>query len=135
MAILTKEEVLAAADRVPEELEVEEWGGAIMLRALTVSQRAALLETAKGDDGELDTERLTVFGFIAGVSDPKFGPTDYKGLAERSAGAMDNVIKRLWAMSGIDTDDEDDVEEDFSQGANSRNSSTRRKGSGRRSRK
>lgn len=135
MAILSKEEVLAAADRVPEELEISEWGGSIMLRALTVSQRAALLETAKGEDGELDTERLTVFGFIAGVSEPKFSAADYDGLAERSAGAMDDVIKRIWSMSGIDTEDEKDVKEDFSEGANSGSSSTSRKGSRGRSRK
>lgn len=99
---LTVGDILAADDITTEEVEVPEWGGTVTIQGFTKARQQQLRKMATDPrTGQLDNEKLEMQIFIYGVIDPKFEPVQATELKEKSAGALDTVITRILAISGM----------------------------------
>lgn len=99
---LTVADILAANDIVEEDVEVPEWGGSVRIRAFTKARQQELRFMATDPRTQkLDNEKLELQIFIHGVIDPQFAPAHQTELREKSAGALDRVLKRIMAISGM----------------------------------
>jgi len=99
--ILSVMDILSAADITEEVVYVPEWNGSVRIRAFTKGRQQELRGMATDQRGKLDTEKLELQLFIYGVIEPKFVPIQMTELREKSAGALDRVIKRIMAISGL----------------------------------
>jgi len=99
--ILSVMDILSAADITEEVVYVPEWNGSVRIRAFTKGRQQELRGMATDHRGKLDTEKLELQLFIYGVIEPKFVPIQMTELREKSAGALDRVIKRIMAISGL----------------------------------
>lgn len=100
--MLTVNDILTANDITEEVVEVPEWGGAVRVRAFTKAKQQQLRVMATDPrTGELDSEKLELQLFIHGVIDPEFQPIQATELRSKSAGAVDRVLKRIMAISGL----------------------------------
>lgn len=110
MRLLTAAEILAANDIVEEEVEVPEWGGAVRIRAFTKARQQELRRMATDPrTGRIDNEKLEMQIFIHGVIEPEFAPVQQTELRLKSAGAMDRVLTRIMAISGLTSEAVDDA--------------------------
>jgi hypothetical protein len=107
LRILSVDDILKANDLAEEVVEVPEWGDgvAVRVRAFTRKRLHELRREATvvtpGGKSEIDETRLDVLMFIYGVVEPQFGPEHYDLLAEKSSGALQRVLKRVIALSGL----------------------------------
>ena len=98
--MLTREEILKAKDLKTKVVKVPEWGGDVTIQALSLKDFADIETAAKGIDGKLDTLKLGIATFIAGVIEPKFVRADIAELQNRSVNAMTDVITEINKLSG-----------------------------------
>lgn len=99
---LTTADILAANDIVDEEVDVPEWGGTVLIRGFTKARQMELRRMATDPKtGRVDNERLEMQLFIYGVIDPQFVAAQATELRMKSAGALDRVLKRIMAISGM----------------------------------
>ncbi len=90
--ILSRAEVLAAQDLAPLSVPVPEWGGHVLLRAFTASQRA---------DYDCDTmKRADAFRAKTG-RDPKMSDIPHKS-ALVAATAVDEAGRRLFSEADLE---------------------------------
>ncbi len=99
---LTAAEILAASDITEEDVDVPEWGGKVRIRAFTKARQQELRRMATDPrTGRIDNEKLEMQIFIHGVITPSFVPMQQTELKDKSAGAMDKVLTRIMAISGL----------------------------------
>ena len=114
--LLSRADILGIADDIQtERVDVPEWGGSVLVRGLTGTERD---EFEAGIVGEKKSEkrfnyrnfraRLVVLAMVDEEGNQLFGPADVRQLGERSALALDRVFDVAQRLSGIS---EDDVEE------------------------
>lgn len=108
MKRLSREDILNAKDLETEEVEVKEWGGTVLVRALTGKKRAEVLEYSINDKGKVDLNKLYPSLLVAGCVEPEFKKADAELLSEKSSGAIEKVCKAISRLSGIN---EGDIEE------------------------
>lgn len=101
---LTLDQINAIDDRTVIEVPVEEWGGSVQIRALTLqqinqcSQRAA--DEKRG--GEINAEVRNGWYLVEGMVSPKITLDDAeKWLTERSAGPVSAVLGAILTESGL----------------------------------
>lgn len=117
MAVILSREAILAAPVATTEVEVPEWGGSVLIRALSAKSRVLLLDAIyaneaahaawKEDQAKPESERaglervdlydhsiLTViFGIVDEAGEQMFSLADY----ERFAGLDYNTIVHLWS--------------------------------------
>ena len=113
--ILGKKAILDADDLTVESVEVDEWGGWMMIRTLTGRERdrleADLLNGQKKNGGvNLDNVRakLIVATAVDEDGNPLFQPGDAKQLGEKSGAALSKVAivaQRLAGLSSVDVEE------------------------------
>jgi len=116
MAVLTRDQIMAAEDMQTEIVPVPEWGGEVIVKALTGRERDAFEASIAGERSgkrvKLDLENLRARFVAACVVDekgqPLFYPSDVKLLGEKSAAALQRVFAVGQRLSGLS---DDDVEE------------------------
>lgn len=109
MGILTKAEILAASDLVTQTVDVPEWGGSVVIRAMSGAQRDAyeLSLTKAGADGKyvIDPEnmraKLLLYTLVDEAGNPLFGMDDLSALASKSAAALERVFTASQALNGL----------------------------------
>lgn len=101
---LTVEDILSSVDTKPEDVEVPQWDGVVTIRPFTKKAQQRARKQAMMD-GEIDTDRLEMILFVEGVVEPKFTEEHYKDLQGKNAAAIDLVLQRIMALSGV-TEDE-----------------------------
>ena len=105
MGKLTVEDILTSVDIKPEEVEVPQWKGSVTIQPFTKAAQQKLRKECMSN-GEVDTERLEMALFIAGVVEPKFTEEQVEELRKNhSAAAIDLVLKRITETSGLTEDD------------------------------
>lgn len=115
---LTKEDILAAADRATEDVEVPEWGGTVTVRALSGTERdhyeRSLVRFTPNQQGGMDVaaaDGVIIRGRLAALSivDPDgkrmFSDKDIFTLGEKSARALDRVFSAATRLSGLSRED------------------------------
>ena len=101
-SMLTKEQILASSDLAEREVECPEWGGSVKIRGLSLATRNNIANGATDMiNSKIDTEKMQVLTFIESVVEPKFTIADFEALRNKSATAMDRVVKAIYDASGV----------------------------------
>tara|TARA_R110000824_G_scaffold143063_2_gene310491 strand:+ start:608 stop:955 length:348 start_codon:yes stop_codon:yes gene_type:complete len=111
---LSKEAILKADDLKTETVEVEEWGGTIILRELKGSERDNF------EEGSLDKKRnvtmanmrarLVALSAIDDEGKRLFNASDVNALGNKSASALNKCFSVACRLSGITDDDVEELE-------------------------
>jgi hypothetical protein len=97
---LSAQEILASSNLQEKEIEVSQWGGSVMIREFSKGTQQQIRKEATMAD-VVDVDKLELLMFIHGVIDPIFSEQDYFSLREKSAVAIDTVLKEIMAISGL----------------------------------
>lgn len=116
MAILTRDQIMAADDLQTESVAVPEWGGEVIVKGLTGRERdafeAALVAGRQGKRARLNLDNIRARFVAACVVDERgqalFYPSDVELLGEKSAAALQRVFEVGQRLSGLS---DEDVEE------------------------
>ena len=115
MSLLTRDAILAAPDMLTEEVPVPEWGGTVLVRGLTGTERDAFEEemvTGKGKNRDVNLSnfraRLIVKSVVDKAGKRLFTQADMVALGGKSAAAIQRVFQVAMRLSGMS---EEDVEE------------------------
>jgi len=113
--ILGREAILQAQDLAQEVVEVPEWGGAVLVRAMTGTERDAYerrMVTVRGDkpgvnlDGLVNMRAWVAATCIIGEDGERlFSETDVAALGKKSAAALDRVYEVAIRLSGLTAED------------------------------
>ncbi len=107
--ILTKEAIFAVDDLPTEIVHVEEWGGDIKIKALTLKQRNHAHSLATRN-GQIDSSRVTSLLFCYGVIEPIFSDIDADELLNKNVGVIDGIVGRILKLSALTKEAADEVE-------------------------
>ena len=115
MAILSREAILAASDIQEEIVPVPEWGGEVIVRGLSGTQRdqfEASVVKQKGKSTELNLKNVRAKMIALSVVDEHgnriFSESDVAALGAKSARALQRVWEKARELSGLS---DEDVEE------------------------
>ena len=110
--ILSKAEILSAADLKTETIEVPEWGGAIIVRTMTGADRAAFQEAIGSTDaaGNRQTNlhnilaKLCAITLVDEVGNRLFDESDIDLLAGKNGMVLDRVSAVVLRLNGMAAD-------------------------------
>lgn len=121
MSALTRDQILGADDRPTETVSVPEWGGTVVVRALTGAERDAY-ETgvvSPRADGRQSVNlrnlraRLVALSCVDEDGNRLFGDGDVEALGNLSAHALDRVFHVARRLAGLGEDDVEEMAEGF----------------------
>lgn len=101
---LTVEQINALDDRPVIEVPVIEWGGHVLIRALTLQQINECSKRAQDPKrgNEVHTEKRNGWYLVEGLISPKISLDDAeKWLTERSAGPVSEILGAILTHSGL----------------------------------
>ncbi len=108
---LTREQVLDENDLETEEVEI--WGGKVLVRGLTATEREGLRKES-GDDGSKEIPNLIVKLVALTVINEKgeslFSESDIEALGKKSAQSLDKVFVVAQRLSGLDPESVKEIE-------------------------
>jgi len=120
MPILTREQILQAQDYTVEEVEVPEWGGAVLVRSLTGRERDQFEGESVQQRGKNIRfnwtnvrARLVALSVVDEEGKRLFSDSDVKALGEKSAGALQRVFEVTQRLSGLSDEDLEELTEGF----------------------
>jgi hypothetical protein len=98
--ILSAEEIWAADDIREDTVEIPEWGGSVRVRALDLTQIAAVATSAmkrnpKTNQEELDRKLSMLYTLIEGMVEPKLTIADARNLEKKSATAVTRIVQAI----------------------------------------
>jgi len=112
MPILGREDILQADDIKTESVEVPEWGGTVLVKGMTGSERdrfelAMISDPGKSSKVNLSDMRAKLCSLTIVNENGKllFTPSDIKDLSGKSAAALQRVFEVARDLSGIGEDD------------------------------
>lgn len=113
MPVLTRDQILAATDLKRELVSVPEWGGEVLVKALTGRERdafeASIVGERKGKSVRMNMDNVRARFVAACVVDdrgqPLFYPSDVDLLGEKSAAALQRVYDVGARLSGLSDED------------------------------
>ena len=129
---LSKDDILKAADNAPEEVDVPEWGGTVLVRGMTGRERDAF-EVSMRDQrsgqrlpGALNNIRskVVVRCIVDDDGDRLFTDADIAALGEKSAASIDRVFDVASRLSGMSDEDQENLVRDFAPADGGGSSST-----------
>jgi hypothetical protein len=140
MGHLGKEDILKATDNDPEEVNVPEWGGTVLVRGMTGRERDAfevsMMTPGRGGRREVNPvnvrAKLVARCVVDDDGNRLFTDADAADLGERSAAAIDRVYAAAARLSGMGDDDQEAMTRDFALADGEGSSSTSPSGSARR---
>jgi len=116
MALLTRDEILNANDLAREQVEVPEWGGAVLVRALTGRERDAYESSIVHPNGRAMKytltnmrARLVSLSVIDEAGTRLFSDSDVELLGRKSAAALERVFEAAQRLSGLSAQDVDEL--------------------------
>ena len=111
--MLSKEQILAVDDIKSEIVHVPEWGGDVLVRGLTGTERDEFEESlAKGKKVSIRNIRakLVALGTIDEKFARMFSEGDVAALGAKSAAALDRVFNAIRRLSGLTSEDVAELE-------------------------
>ena len=113
MAMLTKEQILAAEDRRQESVEVPEWGGTVIVRTMSALQRdrwqLALMRNRE-DPGSVSPSAMLVASCLVNeAGEPLFTPADVAALEAKSGAALSRVFAVAAKLNVLGQKDADEL--------------------------
>lgn len=128
MTFLSAEQILAAADREHEDVDVPEWGGTVRVIGLSAADRdayeAALAATTKGDATAMARlqnfrAKLVVKALVDADGKRLFSDADAKELGTKSGKVIDRLFDVVRRLSGMGKDALEQGKADSASGRNS----------------
>ncbi len=123
MKLLTRDAILQAEDLPTEDIEVEEWGGAVRVRALTGAERDAFEQSIVEQRGKstrmnLRNIRAKLVALTVVDADGKrlFSDKDAELLGKKSAAALDRVFEVAQRLSGLSPEDMEELSGNSEEG-------------------
>lgn len=120
MKALSREDILKVQDILIEKVEVPEWSGSVHVKGLTASERSAMiskLTQKKGKNSSINMDRLREELAVVSICDEGgkllFKKNDVSALSEKSASAMERVFKVSSKLSGLGSDDVEELTEEM----------------------
>lgn len=121
--ILTREQILNAADLQTEKVAVPEWGGSVLVAGLTGTERDRFERDSlqgKGTNVKLNYINLRARLLVLSVVDENgkhiFTRDDVDALGRKSAVALERVFEAARRLSGMTDSDLEELTEDFDDG-------------------
>jgi hypothetical protein len=115
MALLTRDEILQVQDLPTEQVHVPEWGGDVLVRALTGAERDMFEQSIveqRGRNTRMNLQNIRAKLVALTVVDEQgnriFKDEDVKWLGNKSAAALDRIFEVAQRLSGLR---DEDVEE------------------------
>jgi hypothetical protein len=111
MALLTRDQILAADDISKETVKVPEWGGEVIIAGMNAAARDAWEQTLIGDEKhrmENIAARLVSYCAVDDKGNRLFTDADVKALGAKSSRALARCVKaaqRLNGLTGADLED------------------------------
>ena len=129
---LSRDDILKAADNEPEEVDVPEWGGTVLVRGMTGRERDAfevsLMQPGRGGRKVMDPANVRAKLVARCVVDDDggrlFTDADVAELGGKSAAAVDRVYAVAARLSGMGGDDQEELTRDFALADGAGSSST-----------
>jgi len=118
MGFLSRADILEFDDVKTEIVEVPEWGGQVMVKALNGTERdafeASIVEMS-GRTQKMKTENIRAKLAVKTIIDPEtkkpiFTVADIEALGRKSASALDRVFSVAQKLSGISDGDVEELE-------------------------
>jgi hypothetical protein len=113
---LTRDAILTANDIRTEEVDVPEWGGVVLVRGMTGTERDAFEARVVETHGKTTRVNLVNFRakFVASVcvddaGQPLFTEADIAALGKKSAAALQRVFNVAQRLSGLSDEDVDEL--------------------------
>lgn len=110
---LTREQIDAADDLTYEPVEVPEWGGTVLVRGLTGTERArfegAMVRNPKRINLEDYQARLVVSCLVDGKGNQLYSAREVANLGRKSAVALNRVYEVAQRLSGLTDEDADEL--------------------------
>lgn len=119
---LTLDAILAAPDCPEKVVPVPAWGGLVKVKGITKAKQKELNKAATvmvpGADGKaekkVDEEKLDLLLLAAGLVAPAITFEQAAQFAEKSAGAVDTVLKAILTLSGMTKEAVEEAEKSVS---------------------
>ena len=123
MALLTRDDILNASDLAREEVDVPEWGGAVLVRGLTGRERDAYESSIVHPNGRVMKytltnmrARLVALSVIDEAGARLFSDSDIEMLGRKSAAALQRVFEVAQRLSGLSEQDMDELAKNSESG-------------------
>ena len=109
MNILSKDAILAADDLPRETVNVPEWGGEVLVRTMSGTDRDAFEASLLEKDGRMENvrARLVALTLCDPQGDRLFDDSEIAALGRKSARALDRVFSVAQRLNGIGVDQVD----------------------------
>ena len=119
--LLSREQIIRAADRKTEDVDVPEWGGTVRVRALSGVERDAYeagIVQLRGDGSKVVNlknlrGRLVSLSCVDEEGNRIFTDEDAIALGDKSASALERVFDVARRLSGLSEDDVEELAEGF----------------------
>ena len=117
MSVLSKEQILEAADLQSVPVEVPEWGGRVLVRTMTGADRDAFenrMVTVKSDGTRTPDmtnlrAKLVALTLVDDAGNRLFEVGDIPRLAAKSAAALERVFEAAQRINGLGLKAEDEA--------------------------
>jgi hypothetical protein len=124
--LLTRDEILAVDDLQRERVNVPEWGGDVLVRSMTGTERDAFESSIISTNGTRSSmnlknvrAKLVAWTVIDEDGDRLFPTTqDVHLLGEKSAAALQSVFEVAQRLSGLSTEDVEELAKNSEEGPN-----------------
>lgn len=109
MAALSRDQVLEAQDLRREEVEVPEWGGTVLIAAMSGKARDAWEQSLIGEKGKVNTEnvraRLVAYTAVDEQGNRLFTNEDIERLGSKSAAPLERLCKVAQRLNRLSEED------------------------------
>jgi hypothetical protein len=104
MNILSKDAILAADDLPRETVIIPEWGGEVLVRTMSGTDRDAFEASLLEKDGRMENvrARLVALTLCDSQGDRLFDDSEIAALGRKSARALDRVFSVAQRLNGVD---------------------------------
>lgn len=103
--MLSREQILAADDRPREEVEVPEWGGTVLVAAMSGTERDRFEASIVTGKGETDLSnmraKLVAATLVDGDGNMLFSQGDIEALGRKNAAALERVVQVAQRLNRI----------------------------------
>lgn len=120
---LNRDQILAAKDIDTTEVQVPEWGGSVLVKALTGAERDRYEQSVVEQNGKKTKvnmvnarAKLVALAVVDDKGQPLFTAADIPALAQKSAAALDRIYAVASEKAGITDKDMAELTENFIDG-------------------
>lgn len=122
MPILTHDQILQAQDIVTETVNVPEWGGDVLVRAMNGAERDQYEQNIlvqKGKDSRVNMvnarAKLVMLSVVDEAGNRVFNSGEISALSKKSAAALQRVFNVAIRLSGISDEDLKELTEEIEE--------------------